>query len=171
MESIMKLNLPQRKTIRLQHYDYAQNGLYFITICIQDRLCLLGDIIENNIQISPQGKMIERHYLALTKKFPTIKCLDYVIMPNHIHFVIQIENNDGESAFSLFDVIQHFKSITTTEYIKQVKLNNWQPFHRKLWQRSYYEHIIRDEKDYLQIAEYIEYNPLNWALDKLYRAG
>lgn len=171
MESIMKLNSPQRKTIRLQHYDYSQNGLYFITICIQDRLCLLGNIIENRIQLSPQGKMIEQQYFALTEKFSTIKCLDYAIMPNHIHFVIQIDNNDSEKPFSLFDIIQHFKSMTTTEYIKQVKLNNWQPFHRKLWQRSYYEHIIRDEKDYLKIAEYIENNPLNWALDKLYIAG
>lgn len=164
------MNFPQRKTIRLQHYDYSQNGLYFITICIQDRLCLLGNVVEHQTHLSPQGKMIEKYYLSLEEKFPVIKCLDYVVMPNHIHFIIQIDNN-GEKLFSLFDVIQYFKSVTTREYIKQVKLNDWQSFHRKLWQRSYYEHIIRDEKDYFQIAEYIKNNPITWALDKLYITG
>ncbi|WP_244238712.1 transposase [Actinobacillus indolicus] len=112
--------------------------------------------------------MVETAYFELEQHFPTIKCLDYVIMPNHIHFILQIENSDKLARHSLFGVIQRFKSRTNVEYIKNVKQNNWQPFNRKLWQRSYYEHIIRNEKDYLTIAEYIENNPLNWMHDKLY---
>ncbi|BFU61688.1 MULTISPECIES: transposase [Rodentibacter] len=91
-------------------------------------------------------------------------------MPNHIHFILQFENESHLIRHSLFDIIQHFKSRTNVEYIRNVKQNNWQPFNKKLWQRSYYEHIVRDEKDYLMIAEYIETNPINWALDKLYIA-
>lgn len=163
-----KLNLPQRKTIRLQHYDYSENGLYFITICVQDRLCLFGNISDEKMNLNNAGKMVETAYFELEQHFPTIKCLDYVIMPNHIHFILQIENSDKLTRHSLFDVIQRFKSRTNVEYIKNVKQNNWQPFNRKLWQRGYYEHIIRNEKDYLTIAEYIENNPLNWIQDKLY---
>lgn len=158
---------PKRKVIRLQHYDYTQDGFYFITICIQDRLCLLGKIQNNQMHLNDAGEMVKETYFELENHFPTVKCLDYVIMPNHIHFIIQIENNTNCS-ISLFDVIQRFKSITNGSYIKNVKENNWKPFNKKLWQRSYYEHIIRDEKDYLNIAEYIEFNPYNWHKDALY---
>ena len=165
-----KQHLPRRKTIRLQHYDYSENGLYFITICVQDRLCLFGKILNEKMELNPAGKMVETCYLELEQYFPTVKCLDYVIMPNHIHFILQLENAIHLPRYSLFDVIQRFKSQTNVEYIKNVKQKNWQPFNKRLWQRSYYEHIVRDEKDYLIIAEYIEHNPLHWALDKLYIA-
>ena len=159
---------PKRKVIRLQHYDYTQNGFYFITICIQDRLCLLGKIIDNQMYLNEAGEIVKEAYIELESYFSTVKCLDYIIMPNHIHFIIQLENNMN-CVTSLFDVIQRFKSITNSNYIKNVKLNNWEPFNKKLWQRSYYEHIIRDEKDYLNIAEYIEFNPYNWEKDALYQ--
>lgn len=159
---------PKRKRIHLQYYDYSQDGLYFVTICIQDRLCLLGQILDNQMHLNDAGKMIEKIYLELENFYASVKCLDYVIMPNHVHFIVQIENN-GELSLSLFDVIQRFKSITNVEYIKNVKMNDWSPFNRKLWQRSYYEHIIRDEKDYLNIAEYIEFNPYNWQKDTLFQ--
>ncbi|WP_150538301.1 transposase [Actinobacillus vicugnae] len=154
-----KQPLPQRKIIRLQHYDYSENGLYFMTICVQDRLCLLGHILNAKMELSAAGKMIEECYLELEQYFPTVKCLDYVIMPNHIHFILHFENKENLVRYSLFEVIQRFKSRTNVEYIKNVKQNNWQPFNKKLWQRSYYEHIVRDEKDYLMIAEYIDNNP------------
>lgn len=159
---------PRRKVIRLQHYDYTQDGLYFITICIQDRLCLFGKIVDNQMYLNEAGDMIKAAYIELGSYFSSVKCLDYVIMPNHIHFIIQIENNINQS-ISLFDVIQRFKSITNSNYIKNVKIKDWKPFNKKLWQRSYYEHIIRDEKDYLNIAEYIEFNPYNWQKDALYQ--
>lgn len=160
----------QRKTIRLKNYDYTQNGLYFITICVQERLCLFGNIVDNSMLLNQAGRMLEYWYKELESHFSNVICLDYVIMPNHIHFIIQINSSLNNLQYSLFDIIQRFKSITTSEYIKKVRNDNWKPFHKKLWQRSYYEHIIRNEDDYLSIAEYIENNPLNWQKDKLFVA-
>lgn len=162
------MNKPKRETIRLQHYDYSQNGLYSITICVQQRLSLFGHIIDNTMRLNSAGKMIERCYKELERYFNNILCLEYIIMPNHIHFIIQINNPKNDTKQSLFDIIQRFKSITTGKYIKNVRQQQWQPFHKKLWQRSYYEHIIRNDEDYFQIAEYIENNPLNWQQDRLF---
>ncbi|HGO5849237.1 TPA: transposase, partial [Mannheimia haemolytica] len=147
----------QRKTIRLKYYDYAQNGLYFVTICVQGRLSLFGGVLDNAMYLNDAGKMVEKQYKELENYFNNVTCLEYIIMPNHIHFIIQILNVNVIQQ-SLFDIIQRFKSITTVEYIKNVRHNNWKPFHKKLWQRSYYEHIIRNEEDYLSIVKYIENN-------------
>ncbi|MCT8841831.1 transposase, partial [Glaesserella parasuis] len=90
------------------------------------------------------------------------------IMPNHIHFILNIENSENDKSPSLFSIIQWFKTMTTNHYIRNVKENNWAYFNKRLWQRSYYEHIIRNEKSYIEICEYIQNNPLNWQLDKLF---
>ncbi len=155
-----------RKVIRLQHYDYTQNGLYFITICTQDRACLFGKILDNEVKLNPAGKMIQYWYFELEKHFPSIKPLEYVIMPNHIHFILQIENQEQKT--SLFDAIYWFKTMTTNEYIRHVKHSHWQPFNKRLWQRSYYEHIVRNERSYFDIIQYIENNPYNWHSDSLF---
>lgn len=160
---------PHRKTIRLQDYNYAENGLYFITICIQDRLCLLGEIIDNQMYLNNAGKMIDYWYKELASHFPNIQCREYVIMPNHIHFIIQIEYRS--ELVSLFDVIYWFKTMTTNHYIRQVKTSSWQSFNRKLWQRSYYEHIIRNDKSYREIVQYMENNPYNWQSDSLFNGA
>ncbi|MDD2165558.1 transposase [Glaesserella parasuis] len=162
------MNKPQRKIIRLQKYDYSQNGFYFITVCINNKLCLLGDIYENKTILNDAGKMIEYWYKEIEKHFNYVYCLDYVIMPNHIHFILNIENSENDKSPSLFSIIQWFKTMTTNHYIRNVKENNWAYFNKRLWQRSYYEHIIRNEKSYIEICEYIQNNPLNWQLDKLF---
>lgn len=159
-------SFPYRKTIRLQQFDYSQDNLYFITICVNIRLCLFGQIIGDKMHLSPAGKMIEYWYFELENKFHTVKCLDYIIMPNHIHFVMQLVDN--QEKISLFQIVQWFKTMTTNEYIRNVKLNGWIAFERKLWQRSYYEHIIRNEASYFQIAEYIQNNPITWHSDLLF---
>lgn len=159
---------PKRKVIRLQHYDYAQTGLYFITICINHRLNLLGKIQHNQMQLNHAGKMVDSWYHELAKHFNCVKCLDYVIMPNHIHFILLINNETRENKTSLFSIIQWFKTMTTNDYIRNVKICSWQPFEAKLWQRSYYEHIIRNEQSYEQIRQYIENNPYNWRDDILF---
>ncbi|WP_260448556.1 transposase [Bibersteinia trehalosi] len=158
----------KRKIIRLQHYDYSQNGLYFITICINHRLNLLGRIQNNTMQLNNAGKMIDFWYGELEKHFKHIRCLDYIIMPNHIHFILWIDNNTEQNQESLFTIIQWFKTMTTNDYIRNVKSNNWQPFEKKLWQRSYYEHIIRNEYAYKHIQQYIENNPYTWENDELF---
>ncbi|WP_373766596.1 transposase [Glaesserella sp.] len=159
------MDKPQRKIIRLQHYDYSQVGLYFITICVQDRLCVLSNIRDEQYILTSAGRMVEYWYLEIASHFSGVRCLDYIIMPNHIHFILFIEKG---LSHSLFKIIQWFKTITTNHYIKNVKENNWQPFNKKLWQRSYYEHIIRNEQSYLQICDYMRNNPYSWKNDALF---
>lgn len=194
----MKYNpqIHQRKSIRLKGYDYAQVGLYFITICCQDRICRFGHIENDEMILNDAGTMVEKWYYELENKFNDIKCHEMVVMPNHFHCIIEnvdtvtvgadlrvCPNNDtnsldasgehhgnilGEHIGSpLHRVVQWFKTMTTNHYIRGVKQNNWQPFNGKLWQRNYWEHIIRTENDYHRIAQYIISNPQNWDNDKL----
>ena len=173
-------NLPQRKSIRLKGYDYAQRGLYFITICTQHHKYLLGEIEDNKMNLNDVGRMVEKWYYELENKFLDIKCNEMVIMPNHIHFIIKnigdtnesgehiCEHTSGEHTGSpLRQIIQWWKTMTTNEYIYCVKNHGWKRFNKHVWQRNYYEHIIRNDEDYKRIAEYIINNPTNWHNDKL----
>jgi putative transposase len=220
-------NKHHRKSIRLKGYDYSQSGLYFITICVQDRACLFGEISgRTDLNVSPEmmlnvaGLMVEKWYHELENKFPDMKCHQHVVMPNHFHFIIENVGNVGadrrvcpdkttiepsvsgeimgetimgetimgetimgetimgetimgetimgEHAGSpLSRVVQWFKTMTTNEYIRGVKQYGWATFNGKLWQRNYWEHIIRDEQSYNRISEYIINNPQNYRNDKL----
>ena len=149
--------LPKRKLIRLKHYDYSQNGCYFITICTNNRECLFNirtpQQLHNENLLSPDA-MIEKWLLKLEKKFVDIKINEYVIMPNHIHFIIEkCGCHFADDNANIQKIVAWFKTMTTNEYIKNVKQNIYTPFNKKLWQSSYYEHIIRNEHDYAQIAE------------------
>ncbi len=174
-----------RRSIRLKGYDYAQAGLYFITICVQHRVHLFGKIENNKLQLNPAGKMIDKWYWELENKFKNIKCHEYIIMPNHFHAIIEIVGSDlrvcpeklnehetkplaEHTGSPLHRVVQWFKTMTTNEYIRNVKNKDWKRFDGKLWQRNYWEHIIRNEKSYHNISNYIINNPLKWSEDKLY---
>jgi putative transposase len=179
-------NIHHRRSIRLKGYDYSQAGLYFITICVQGRLSLFGDVVNDDMVLNDAGKMVEKWYYDLENKFPDIKCHEKVVMPNHFHCIVEnvgpvgadlrvCLDNMGEPPIlgehvgsPLHRVVQWFKTMTTNEYIRGVKQSGWQPFYRKLWQRNYWEHIIRDEQSFQRIAEYIINNPKNWNNDKLY---
>jgi len=170
-----------RRSIRLKEYDYSQPGGYFITIVIQNRECLFGEVLDRDMVLNAAGKMIEKWYFKLKNKFSDIRCDAYTVMPNHFHAIIQNVGADprvcpskhkigndkmGEHTGSpLRRVVQWFKTMTTNEYIRGIKQNGWQPFDGKLWQRNYWEHIIRDENDLNRFREYIINNPLKWELD------
>ena len=191
-----------RKSIRLKNYDYSQTGLYFITICTQNRLHLFGEIVDDAMVLNDAGAMIENEWIKLSQRFNDIEIQQYVVMPNHIHGIInrrgepcvrpnirpnacankpitdetnQMQGEQGEHKvrpYGTLDgtvgrVIQAYKSIATVEYTRGVKNNDWQRFNKKLWQRNYWEHIIRNENEYNRIAQYIMNNPKKWALDKL----
>jgi putative transposase len=193
----MKYN-PQkhnRRSIRLQNYDYSKAGMYFITICCQNRAHLFGEITEGVLKLNAAGHMIDKWYHILPEKFGDIQCGEYVIMPNHFHAIIinngmyvganqsvrpQIhankkqqntptENTPTENTpTQLSTVIQWFKTMTTNEYIRGVKELDWTVFNKKVWQRNYWEHIIRNDAAYARIAAYIIKNPKNWKEDKLF---
>ena len=187
------LNKHHRKSIRLKGYDYSKAGLYFITICCQNKVHLFGNVINKQMILNDAGKMIEKWFNELQNKFPDIKCHEMVVMPNHIHFIIEnigsvgadlrVCPNDsnisktekrvseilGEHAGSpLHRVLQWFKTMSTNEYIRGVKNNNWIPFDGKLWQRNYWEHIIRNDQSYQKISDYIINNPSKWNDDTLF---
>ena len=204
----MQKILNNRHSIRLKNFDYSSEWLYFITISAHNKLCLFWEILDWNFKIFDSWKMIKNEWLNLEQKYENIKLHNFVVMPNHFHWIIEIigkndncdicrgrpcvcpnntnnlkrENNlervntrftptgwqFNYNKKSISAIIQRFKSITTNEYIKNVRNNNWIAFNKILWQRNYYEHIIRNEESYNKIVEYIENNPKKWDEDKFY---
>lgn len=172
-----------RRLLRLKGYDYTQTGAYFVTIVLQNRLCLFGDIVGTEMQLNQAGEIVCRIWETLPNRFPTITIDTFVVMPNHLHGIIIInqrpvpvgaglvpaQNVDAQSADTLpalGDVIGAYKSLTTVEYTRGVKMMKWTPFYRRLWQRNYYEHIIRNDDSLNYIRQYIIDNPGQWAFDK-----
>lgn len=120
----MKFNpdIHHRKSIRLKDYDYSQAGLYFITICINDRSSLFGKIINNEMFITAGGYMVANQWLQLFYRFESIVLHEYVVMPNHFHGILELTNRTGiKPTPTVGDVIGAFKSLSTNEYIKNVK--------------------------------------------------
>ncbi len=175
-----------RRSIRLRGYDYSQAGVYFVTICAQNRECLFGDIAEGSeMELNDAGAMIVRWWDELANKFPTFEPDAFVVMPNHIHCIVVINDvgtvnvgatlrgrPDGGQPHraaptrpTLGDMMDWFETMTTNEYIRGVKQLGWKPFDKKVFQRNYYEHIIRNERELNAIREYIANNPANWAAD------
>jgi putative transposase len=163
----------QRKTPRLSGYDYSQEGAYFVTVCIQNRESLLGGILNGEMRLNQPGFAVEKWWKELERKFPSIKIDEYyVVMPNHIHGIVFItsspspEVQGGHAGPPLQKIVQWFKTMTTNNYIHGVKEHGWHPFKGNLWQRSFYEHVIRNDEALNRIREYIQTNPQRWDLDR-----
>jgi REP element-mobilizing transposase RayT len=179
---------PKRKILRLKDFDYTTEGAYFVTICTRNMEDYFGKVIYEEMILNKSGQMIEEWWKKLEKKYEEIILDEYIIMPNHLHGVLMIirdkpvgtdprvrpDNKDKPVGAdlrvrpnpSLSDFIKWFKTMTTNHYIRNVKVENWKPFDKKLWQRSFYERIIRNEKDLNNIREYIINNPLKWEWEK-----
>jgi putative transposase len=192
----MKYNIEihHRRSIRLKGYDYSQLGMYFITLCAQNRECLLGKIDNEKMILNDAGKMVETVWNDIPRYYRGFCVHENIVMPNHFHGIIEIvvvgagpracPDNTGQPmgntgqpmetgqpqgvapTMSLSDIVHRFKTMTTKKYIDGVKQNGWTPFPRKLWQRNYYEHIIRNDNELNRICEYIVNNPLNWDSDR-----
>ena len=172
-----------RRSLRLQGYDYTRAGAYFITICIQHRECLFGEMINDQMHLNQPGRMILSIWDELPQHYAGVDIDAFVIMPNHIHGIIVLIDSNARPqevlqptkkgqpqrvapTMSLSDVVHRFKSLATTRYRQGVISKDWQPFPGKLWQRNYYERVIRSEKELHQIREYIAANPIRWAEDE-----
>jgi len=168
-----------RRSIRLKGYDYSQPGAYFITICTQDRACLFGEVVDGEMRLNDAGQMVQDVWDELPAFYPSVQTDAFIVMPNHIHGIIILVGADpcvcpdeiGQPQMiaprlSLPDVVHRFKTMTTKRYIDGVKKFGWTPFRRRLWQRNYYEHIIRNDHALQRIREYIWTNPLRWHLDR-----
>ena len=205
-----------RRSIRLKDWDYSCVGMYFVTICAQNRVCLFGDVANGKMVLNDAGRLVKKWWLELNHKFPTVQTDQFVVMPNHVHGIIALvgadlrvcpdddqsntgkhiglplqykpgaqemnqgihanrgaHTNEGKrtnagahTGAPLPRVIQWFKTMTTNEYIRGVKQLGWPRFDGHLWQRNYYEHIVRNEGGLSQIREYIVNNPLKWESDR-----
>ena len=231
----------RRRSIRLREYDYSQAGAYFVTVVVQGRACLFGDVVGTEMRLNDAGEMIRRVWQEIPVRFPGIALDTFIVMPNHIHGIISIvqpvgaplvgaqeavpprgatlvvaptqdqkpaltqgetrnidqwattriphpadqksaplgadtSGNDprattrvaptGDRRYALGDVVGAFKSLTTVEFVRGVKTLRWPQFHGKLWQRNYYEHVVRSEKSLAKIRQYIQENPARWELDR-----
>ena len=163
--------LPNRKHPRLDEFDYSADGAYFVTICTQGRKCVLSQIVGRGlapaetsaVEHTTFGKIAEKQLLLLEERYPYLKVDQYVIMPNHIHAVL-ILNDQAAGASprpTVMDIICAYKSLTTRECKKA-------GFSEKLFQTSFHEHIIRGRQDYEEIVRYVYENPTRWYYDELY---
>jgi REP element-mobilizing transposase RayT len=164
----------RRRSIRLKGYDYSSPGLYFITICVQDRSCVFGEIEDAVCRLSPAGDVIERKWRSIGERFAMVEIGPYVVMPNHLHGLLHInaphpdDSSTTTPSSTIGSMIQWFKTGTTYDYISGVKQQGWPPFNKRLWQRNYWEHIVRNEREHERIANYILANPSSWPEDSLH---
>ncbi len=153
-------DIPKRKALRLRDFDYSENGAYFITICVKDMKCKLSKVrnVGDDAHIVPEviltdyGKTVEKYL----KNIPDLD--RYIIMPNHVHLILLKEKKSGtmwaSSPTSVSNDIRSFKTLVTKE------------IGRSLWQRSFYDRIIRDDYDYMLHIQYIDENPKKWIMGK-----
>ena len=157
------MELPKRKPNRLPDFDYSTPGAYFVTICTKDRRNLFWTDVGASIarpHLTTWGKIAAVSICDIPKHYPAVSVDHYVVMPNHIHLLLQINTDtDGRPmvAPTISKVIQQLKGIIT----KQIG--------QRIWQKLYHDHVVRGEKDYLKIWEYIDNNPAQWEEDCFYK--
>ena len=156
-----------RRSLRLKGYDYSREGWYYVTICTHERKCILGHHVDGSIQLRPYGRIVYDCWKGLAVRYDYV-CLDrFVVMPNHLHGIIMIREGGSRTApttpvkhKTLGRLVGAFKTMST----KQVNIERDAPG-MKLWQRNYFEHIIRNDYDLGRIREYIENNARHWLRD------
>ena len=162
----MQIELRSRKPIRLENFDYSQNGAYFVTVCTKDRRKVLSNIVGEGFplpKLLPYGKIVDDVIKEIPQKYNCVEIDKYIIMPDHVHLLISITEigGRGDPSPTIETVMGWFK-YKATKKINQATGNVGE----KVFQRSFFDHIIRNENDYREIWEYIENNPANWKKDK-----
>jgi REP element-mobilizing transposase RayT len=154
-----------RKDLRLKQYDYTGAGYYFVTICTEQRQLLFQNFVGADLCVRPCPDIPPLRWLwELQRKYPGVLIDAYAIMPDHVHFLLAIPG--GHTGPPLPQMVQWYKTQVTNDWIKQVRQGKLPPFQKRIWQRNYYEHVIRNDTDLKETRQYIENNPLNWMLDK-----
>jgi len=192
-------DIHHRRSIRLKGYDYSRAGVYFVTICAHGRECLFGEIEDSEMQLNDCGQIVAAEWIRSAEVRAEIELGEYVVMPNHFHGIAIITEEDdrcrgdrpvaldgfgrcmgdqcggdrpvaptvpGPRPESIGAMMAGFKSAVS----KRINAIRDTPG-VTVWQRNYYEHIIRDEADYRRVAEYISTNPQRWVEDKLHPAN
>ena len=181
-----------RHSIRLKGYDYSRAGLYFITICCQDRICRFGDVVNGEMVLNDAGRIAYNEWIKTTEIRNNVELGEFIVMPNHIHGIIRLLDrgelhshdnktpnmNNNKNNFPLRSpsqtigaIIRGYKS-SVTKQINNLGNNGMGVINtpQQLWQRNYWERIIRNQKAYHRIAEYILNNPEKWRADNFFRS-
>ena len=170
-----------RRSIRLKEYDYSNPGTYFVTICTHNRQCLFGDVVDGQMRLNNIGQVVTEEWIRSKELRKEIELDEFIVMPNHMHGIVIIPESNpvvvvvvvgatgrsplllpkGPASKSIGSLIAGFKA-HATKIINVIRATPGAP----VWQRNYYEHIIRDDKELLYVREYIAYNPLLWIKDE-----
>jgi putative transposase len=155
---------PRRRRLRLRHYDYAQPGAYFITLCSHYRACLFGTIQSGRMEINSFGRVVAETWREQMDRPGSIRTDEWVLMPNHFHALVLIEWEEGGSRAAptrtLGTIVNAFKTVSAKR-LNQLRATLGIP----VWQRNYYEHIVRTDGELERIRDYIRANPAKWAED------
>ena len=166
----MENNYPKRKRNRLENYDYNENGAYFVTICTENRRKILSKIVgvdvpgdPKNVELFPYGIIADKYINQMNEFYENISVDQYVIMPNHIHIMLCVSDNGSpktstptKQTTKVSHFVSTFKRFCNKEYGENI------------WQRGFYDHVIRNSQDYNEIVKYIYENPIKWYYDELY---
>jgi REP-associated tyrosine transposase len=153
-----------RRRLRLPHYDYASAGAYFVTICTHERACLFGHVRDDTMQLNVFGEIVENCWHLLPDLYPRLAADAFIVMPNHVHGIVVLATGSHgvvERRQALPEIVRAFKSLSARR-INAIRNATGRP----LWQRGYYEHIIRNEISLAEIRDYIAGNPAQWAADR-----
>lgn len=167
----MEQNVPQRKRMRLPKYDYSAAGYYYITACTKDKRCALGTVVGRGILDAPQvelssnGKIVASALTYLEEHMECIHVDKYVIMPNHVHMILAVKCNHTEDGASR---MPRPTNALIPSFMSSLKRFTNKQSGQMLWQSEYYDHIVRNEKDYLRIWQYTDENPAKWEDDKYF---
>ncbi|WP_416676645.1 transposase [Egbenema bharatensis] len=180
-------DLHHRRSIRLKGYDYSSPGAYFITICTRDRICWFGEVVEGEMRLNQLGQRVRSVWQTLPHHFPGLTLDEFIVMPNHMRGILVLNDTSrrgeafasqpisqshridanasplppcGTQPGSIAAIVQNFKSVSTRK-INQICQTPGTP----IWQRNYYEHIIRNENALQNIRQYITSNPASWKQD------
>ena len=168
------MDLKERKLNRLAGFDYSTGGYYFVTICTKNRINCFGNIVDGQMILNTHGQIVKHQWIWLQKQYKYVELDEYVIMPNHIHGIIIIDDTfvgnsrdcslqiNKQKIKPLPELIGAFKT-TSSKLIHQAGLNKFE------WQKSFYDHIIRNEISLFNIRKYIKDNTLKWELDRFYK--
>ena len=156
---------PERKNARLKNYDYSSPGVYFLTICTENRKKLFWETVgatigrPQDVVLSEYGKIVDNAIQSISRIYPSVTVNSYVIMPNHVHLLIQIHADEYG---------RPMVAPTVSRIIKNMKGFVSKKIGRSVWQKLYYDHIVRNSDDYNSIVKYIWENPMCWQKDELY---